>query len=405
MSGNNQYAILYVDDETIALKYFEKGFSSEFKVMTAASAEEGWKLIQARHREIGVLMTDQRMPGQTGVELLEKARQAYPNIIRILVTAYSDIGSAIAAVNTGAIYKYISKPWVVADLRITLLRALDYYVLLNERDQLLTEKLSVLQQIILSDRSKNLGVLAAGFSSCYRNTLQAAARFIESAPAEERGLLLKEEDRASIGRNVGNALVKASKHLYRIASRMKELAEPDSAFPQQPASVGEILAGLEQKVAAPARIDLRLGDDLPPIKANARQISHLSAALVDNIRAVAETAGTFQIEARRAPGGGDAKVQLHFTDGTPPWTTEQKLRFFAPFSSIEDDVRFGLDLAVCYFIAHHHGGQIEVPGSTASKVVVTLPADPEQTAAVPLDSAQLERLFYYEKRWEQFLKP
>jgi two-component system, probable response regulator PhcQ len=405
MSGNNQYAILYVDDETIALKYFEKGFASEFKVMTAASAEEGWKLIQARYNEIGVLMTDQRMPGQTGVELLEKVRQSYPNIIRILVTAYSDIGSAIAAVNTGAIYKYISKPWVVDDLRITLLRAMDYFVVLNERDQLLGEKLSVLQQIILSDRAKNLGVLAAGFSSCYRNSLQAAARLIDSAPIDDGRLVLRDQDRSTIGKNVGQALTKASSHLYRIAARMKDLAEPAPGFPTQGVPLEAILSGLEKQAADPARIDLRIPDALPPLKANAKQLAHLAVTLIDNIRAVAETAGEVRLEARQTPEAGEGKFQLHFIDGTPAWTSDQAIRFFAPFSVLEADARLGLDLAVCYFIAHHHGGQIDVPGGGDSKVVVTLPMDAEKAGSVSMDSSQLDRLFHYERRWEQFLRP
>jgi CheY-like chemotaxis protein len=73
-------------------------------------------------REIGLLMTDQRMPGEKGVWLLEKARQLRPRIIRILATAYSDMEAAVAAVNTGAIYKYVSKPWDPPLLESTLKR-------------------------------------------------------------------------------------------------------------------------------------------------------------------------------------------------------------------------------------------------------------------------------------------
>jgi two-component system, probable response regulator PhcQ len=405
MSGNKHYAILYVDDETIALKYFEKGFSQDFRVMTAPSAEEGWNLVQAHHREIGVLMTDQRMPGQSGVELLEKVRQHYPNIIRILVTAYSDIGSAIAAVNTGAIYKYISKPWDVNDLRITLLRALDYFILLNERDQLLREKLSVLQQIILSDRTKNLGVLASGLSSCYRNTLQAAARLVEAAPVESGDHLLKDQDRSSIGKNVGHALVQASNHTYRLALKLKELAEPSTTFSSQPASLRETLLRGDKNAATPPGLVLKMEDSLPPIKANAKQLGRMAEMLAANIQAMqGDAPREVQVSALSVPGPGEAKVQITFTDGSPDWTDEQKIRFFAPFSGLSADASIGLDLAVCYFIAHHHGGQIDVPGTSSAKVVVSLPVDPAKVAAAPMETSQLDRLFHYERKWEQFLK-
>ena len=102
-------AILYVDDEEKSLKYFTRAFGDQFRIYTAANAQDGLKLLEEHKDAIGLLMTDQRMPGEKGVWLLEKARQLRPRIIRILATAYSDMEAAIAAVNTGAIYKYINK--------------------------------------------------------------------------------------------------------------------------------------------------------------------------------------------------------------------------------------------------------------------------------------------------------
>src|SRR3954453_20550134 len=96
-----KYAILYVDDEEKSLKYFARAFEDQFRIYTATNAQDGLKLIEEHADEIGVLMTDQRMPGEKGVWLLEKTRQSHPRIIRILATAYADMEAAIAAVNTG----------------------------------------------------------------------------------------------------------------------------------------------------------------------------------------------------------------------------------------------------------------------------------------------------------------
>src|ERR1043166_6158363 len=97
-----RFAILYVDDEEKSLKYFARAFEDTFRIFTAPNALDGLKMLQEHGEEIGVLMTDQRMPGEKGVWLLEKCRQMHPRIIRILATAYADMDAAIAAVNTGA---------------------------------------------------------------------------------------------------------------------------------------------------------------------------------------------------------------------------------------------------------------------------------------------------------------
>src|SRR4051812_5170277 len=122
-----KFAILYVDDEEKSLKYFARAFEDQFRIFTAVNAQEGLKLLEQRGPEIGLLMTDQRMPGEKGVWLLEKARQQYPRMLRILATAYSDMDAAIAAVNTGAIYKYVTKPWDPVQLDQTLKRGLEFF--------------------------------------------------------------------------------------------------------------------------------------------------------------------------------------------------------------------------------------------------------------------------------------
>src|SRR2546422_11634965 len=92
-----KYAILYVDDEEKSLKYFTRAFTDQFRILTAANAQDGLKLLEEHKDEIGLLMTDQRMPGEKGIWLLEKARQLRPRIVRILPSAYSDMEAAITA--------------------------------------------------------------------------------------------------------------------------------------------------------------------------------------------------------------------------------------------------------------------------------------------------------------------
>src|SRR5208282_6606204 len=140
-----RFAILYVDDEEKSLANFSRAFGDQFHIFTAANAQDGLKLLEQHADEIGLLMTDQRMPGEKGVWLLERARKLRPNMIRVLVTAYADMDAAIDAVNSGAIYKYVTKPWDPPQLEQTLMRGLEFYMVRLERDQLLREKMSVIR--------------------------------------------------------------------------------------------------------------------------------------------------------------------------------------------------------------------------------------------------------------------
>src|SRR5215467_7020198 len=179
-----KFAILYVDDEEKSLKYFIRAFAEQFRILTASNAKDGLKLLEEHKDDIGLLMTDQRMPGEKGVWLLERARQLRPRIIRVLATAYADMEAAIAAVNTGAIYKYITKPWDPPQLENTLRRGLEFFIVQRERDQLLREKMSVLHNMMIADRIVSLGLLAAGLSHHIRNALVAVKTFLDLAPAK-----------------------------------------------------------------------------------------------------------------------------------------------------------------------------------------------------------------------------
>ncbi|MBL0920490.1 MAG: response regulator [Hydrogenophaga sp.] len=157
--------ILYVDDEAMALKYFERLVSPLAPVLTATSVDEGRALLDAQGHEIAVLVSDQRMPGARGNELLRHAREHHPAVVRMLTTAYSDIGEAIEAINSGEIYRYISKPWELEHLRADLRNALDLAALRAERDGLLREKLMVEQARLLGQRIGQLSTLAAVLGS------------------------------------------------------------------------------------------------------------------------------------------------------------------------------------------------------------------------------------------------
>ncbi|MGE0351423.1 response regulator [Hydrogenophaga sp.] len=171
--------ILYVDDEAMALKYFERLVTPMAPVLTAGSVEEGKAVLAEHGAEIAVLVCDQRMPGAYGNELLRHARDFYPGVVRMLTTAYSELGDAIEAINTGEIYRYINKPWELESLRADLKNALELAELRGERDGLMRDKLLAQQSQLLANRLAGLVVLGAAVHEDGHE--QALYRFAQAA--------------------------------------------------------------------------------------------------------------------------------------------------------------------------------------------------------------------------------
>lgn len=127
--------VLYVDDEPNNLISFKANFREFFEVHTAESAEEGRKVLN--NTEIHVLISDQRMPVQNGVQFLESIIKEKPQIIRIILTGYADLKTVVEAINKGQIYKYIMKPFDFDDLKSTIENAYDLYVFRKSGDDAL----------------------------------------------------------------------------------------------------------------------------------------------------------------------------------------------------------------------------------------------------------------------------
>jgi len=172
--------ILFVDDEATAVKYFQRAIDSLAPVITAGSAAEGKRLLEQHAQTLAVLVSDQRMPGGYGNELLQYARDHHPHIIRILTTAYSDLAHTVEAVNQGQIHRYIQKPWEISALRMELKQALELAALRKEHALLLREKMLVRQNQTISNRIGTLYALCASLAGTgqvlpVENYLSAAA--------------------------------------------------------------------------------------------------------------------------------------------------------------------------------------------------------------------------------------
>lgn len=154
MSQESNINVLYVDDEENNLQAFKASFRRTFNVFTAISADEGKKIL-AQH-EIHVLITDQRMPGTLGTELLAQAVKDYPDQIRILLTGFSDIEAIKDAINRGQIYHYLQKPWNDQELKETIENAYKVYHLKKKQKELSEQLLVTNEQLEFMLRQKLL---------------------------------------------------------------------------------------------------------------------------------------------------------------------------------------------------------------------------------------------------------
>lgn len=125
------YKMLIVDDEEANLRTLDRLFREEYTVFTASSGAEALRLLE--QHDVAILITDQRMPEMTGIELLGKTAKLRPQMVRILLTGYTDVGSLIEAINCGLVYRYLTKPWNNDDLRLTVSRALEHHEVMKSQ--------------------------------------------------------------------------------------------------------------------------------------------------------------------------------------------------------------------------------------------------------------------------------
>ena len=405
-----QFAILYVDDEEKSLKGFARAFNEEFRIFTASNAQDGLKILEEHRKEIGVLMTDQRMPGEKGVWLLERARALEPRMIRILATAYSDMDAAISAVNTGAIYRYITKPWDPEQLQQTLKRALEFFMVQRERDLLLREKLSVLHNMMIADRLVSLGLLAAGLSHHIRNALVAVKTFLDLAPAK----MAEEKVDLNGLRNPDfwkDYYQNVQGQIEKINNLLKDLWTASESPPFQfsdrvklhevVASVAESLKG--QFEAKKIQLENQVPDSLPELNVDKPKFHRLFDLLLRDELASLPAGSHISISAKSLDGGAKPEIQIQLSDNGPGLPHEAVRVLFDPFVIRSDTpAEYGIHLMACFFIVYHHGGKIEAKSQKGQGTTFTLrlPLHPDR-ATVDSNAGLLQKSLLNDDIWEK----
>jgi len=378
-----KYAILYVDDEEMALKYFEKSYASEFRFYTASNSPAGLKILEEHGDEIAILISDQRMPGEKGVQLLERARLMHPRIVRILITAYADFSVTVDAVNLGSIFRYLSKPIQVEDVRTTLHRAMDFFTLQQERDDLLKEKLSTLQNLLITDRIMSLGVISAGISQSLKNALPALTSFINLTPdrLNQQQLDLTKLSSPSFWRDFHEQVVKQSENIAKLIASLMLPQKENAEFASEPVLKSAIVSNESQFQEQNVTLKFDIIGPLPSLHGNAAVFSQMMSLFLKAESALTPAGGAVSIIAKSTDEG----LQLNFTATVGDLTPELLGKVFDPFIiTTESSDTAALTLMGGFFLAYHLGGRISTKHDSEGQVIeLTLPVHDATPATGP----------------------
>jgi signal transduction histidine kinase len=368
--------VLFVDDSESNLVVWEAGCESQFKVLVANGAEPALELI--RSHEVGVVVADQRMPGMTGIELLERIREESPDTIRILITAYSDLDASIDAINRGQVRRYLRKPCSLPELRVEIADAFDLYAL--RRTVREAEK-----RLLLTERVYALGVVAAGLGKELGRPASAIVQSVISSRTELRALATKVADGSPVDpRALHTKLLQVDEYLegaQRSVERVLDIARSVEA----PAPVDDESVELSEVLRVALKVvrgEIRRGTDVkldirpvPPVRGTAAKLGQVALNLLVNaIDAVAARPPEDRhIVVRLLEQGPAVRFEVADNGASIPEADLDKL--FDPLHAGTCARSSGLGLAISRAIVEEAGGTLSLVNQPGGGVVfrVTLP--------------------------------
>jgi signal transduction histidine kinase len=382
-------SLLVVDDETRVLSSVHDLLRIDYHVVTCETGPEALEILRSTP-EIDVIMSDQRMPGMSGVEVLRRAREIRPETTRLLFTAYTDIRTVIDAINQGHVFRYLAKPWQPGELEATVRQAVEHHNLIVEKNRLVAELRETNSKLLEANRLKGAFIEVASHEL---NTPVTVVLGMIDLWKMTQGPAASQKERQWVDR-IGNAAAR----LARIIERMLKLVrnrEFSHSLEREPielsaiarASLEELAPYLElRRQAAIVEIE----PDLGSIEADVSKISDVVTNLLANAVKFTPDGGTIRFEARREAGSPDW-VRVSVTDQGVGVSPSDQSHLFEPFFTGFDTLRhssgdyqfgkrgIGLGLWLVKTFVELHGGRVEVSsvlgqGSTFSFLLPRSPA-------------------------------
>ena len=377
--------ILYVDDERANRVVFEASFRAEFNILSAADGEAA--LRELATRDVAVLITDMRMPGMTGDELLRIVKDRHPQVIRIVMTAYQDIAPILAAVNEGLVARYIVKPWDRDELAQVLRWATEAWAFGREsaalqRRLLETERLATLGSIAghlihdlrqpLMSQMVNLEALSdlARVTGLLTGLVEGAG-----LPADQQAQVLAML--ADLGPTIDD-LKTSTEHMGQMISNLRELGRPRAAAAEERRTADPVrtlrhalTVCQELVVKARATASYEGPAELPAVALPATELMQVLVNVLGNaaqaVAARGEPHGRVRVIARLL---GD-QLELAIRDTGVGITPEVLAKIGRPFFTTRAEGT-GLGVAQCQRLIGAAGGQFRIESELGTGTTVTL---------------------------------
>jgi two-component system sensor histidine kinase/response regulator len=367
----DNFSILYVDDEESNLKGFKSIYFTDYTIYTAISGKEALDIL-ANH-EVHIIITDQKMPGMTGVEFLSNTMIKYPEPIRIILTGYSDIEVLMKAINECGIFRYLTKPWNETEMNLTINQALDTYRLRKENNELirkLTEANTTLEEKV-KERTLRIEDLISTVAHDLRSPLNQIQAIISLIQIDSANLTEGQT-------NLINLVVEASTRLKKMINRILDLnaiEHKDVTLKLERADLLKIVRDVTTQARAlcaekDLKINLQPQNGVQFATADVNYLIQVLENLISNAIKFSPNSKNIFIETAHV----DGKVRLTVRDEGPGLTDEDMNMIFQKFRQLsakpsagEESSGLGLYLAKKY--VESMDGQIwceSVPGKGAA---------------------------------------
>ena len=389
--------LLVVDDEPEVLTSVHDLLRLEYRVITRGSGVGALEVLRSSET-IHAIMSDQRMPGMSGVDLLREAEAIRPETTRLLFTAHADIRAVIDAINQGHVFRYLAKPWDPDELRAVVRQAVEHHDLIVEKKRLVVELQAANAKLTEANRLK--GAFLEVASHELNTPVSVILGLIELwriTPGEATPA-----DRPWIDR-----IATSTRRLARTVERMLKLVrsgEFGRPLERQPASIEPLLRRAVDEVnpyleLRGQSVAVEIDPSLPPIEVDADKIADVLINLLANAVKFTPDGGMITVAASAEPGAPDwVRVSVSDEGNGVPADDQQYLfePFFTGFDTLRHssgDYQFGkrglgLGLWLVKSFVEMHGGRVEVSSSPGrgSTFSFLLPRGPAAEAASSSES-------------------
>jgi signal transduction histidine kinase len=386
--GQKRHTLLIVDDEPDVLDSLRHQFHRNYRVLTRTSGTEAVETLTTD--EVDLILSDQRMPGMTGDQLLKRARELKPETIRMLFTGYADIQAVISAVNEGHIFRYILKPWDSAELEGIIRQGIDQFDLLAERRRLIAELQSTNAQLVIANQElARAGKLKTAFievaSHEFNTPINLVLGFTEL-------LKLSSTNRPDQEMEILRQITSSGRQLARLVTNMLTLLRAEDfrrTLKTEPVNLIELLQKVIDQVrpfldARRLKLLTELDEDLGPFELDAEKISAVLINLITNAIKFTPDGGTIELVGRAAP---EQTVEILVQDRGVGLGPDELRHVFQPFFTQLDPSRhssgdfgfnkrgLGLGLSIAKSFVEMHGGTIaaECRDGGGTRITVRLP--------------------------------